>query len=50
MTGGGGRSHQGKIIVVGAVEIEDGGPGHIRFATAARLLGSLPPSLPGISR
>ena len=25
LTGGGGRSHQGKILVVGAVEIEDGG-------------------------
>jgi hypothetical protein len=25
-TGGGGRSHQGKMLVVGAVEVEDGGP------------------------
>ena len=33
LTGGGGRSHQGKILVVGAVEIEDGGagPGRIRL-------------------
>ncbi len=32
VTGGGGRSHQGKILVVGAVEVEDGGagPGRIR--------------------
>src|SRR5271168_5171042 len=32
--GGGGRSHQGKILVVGAVEIEDGGagPGRIRLS------------------
>jgi hypothetical protein len=27
VTGGGGRSHQGKMLVVGAVEFEDGGPG-----------------------
>jgi predicted RNA-binding Zn-ribbon protein involved in translation (DUF1610 family) len=33
VTGGGGRSHQGKILVVGAVEVEDGGrgPGRIRL-------------------
>jgi predicted RNA-binding Zn-ribbon protein involved in translation (DUF1610 family) len=33
VTGGRGRSHQGKILVVGAVEIEDGGagPGRIRL-------------------
>ena len=30
-TGGGGRSHQGKMLVVGAVEVEDGGPGRIRL-------------------
>ncbi len=34
VTGGGGRSHQGKMLVVGAVEVEDGGagPGRIRLA------------------
>ena len=34
LTGGGGRSHQGKMLIVGAVEIEDGGagPGRIRLA------------------
>jgi hypothetical protein len=33
LTGGGGRSHQGKILVVGAVEIEDGGgPGRVRLS------------------
>jgi ISXO2 transposase-like protein len=34
LRGGGGRSHQGKILVVGAVEVEDGGagPGRIRLA------------------
>ena len=34
LTGGGGRSHQGKMLVVGAVEVEDGGagPGRIRLA------------------
>ena len=37
LTGGGGRSHQGKMLVVGAVEIEDGGagPGRIRLAEVA---------------
>lgn len=31
--GGGGRSHQGKILVVGAVEVQDGGagPGRVRL-------------------
>src|SRR5208337_3347165 len=32
LTGGGGRSHQGKILVVGAVEVEDDGPGRVRLA------------------
>lgn len=34
LTGGSGRSHQGKMLIVGAVEIEDGGagPGRIRLA------------------
>ena len=34
VTGGGGRSHQGKILVVGAVEVQDGraGPGRIRLS------------------
>jgi hypothetical protein len=34
VTGWGGRSHQGKMLVVGAVEIEDGdrGPGRIRLS------------------
>jgi hypothetical protein len=27
VTDGGGRSHQGKMLVVGAVEVEDGGLG-----------------------
>jgi predicted RNA-binding Zn-ribbon protein involved in translation (DUF1610 family) len=37
VTGGGGRSHQGKMLVVGAVEIEDGGlgPGRIRLSQVA---------------
>ena len=36
-TGGGGRSHQGKMLVVGAVEIEDRGlgPGRIRLSQVA---------------
>src|SRR5271169_4407135 len=35
--GGGGRSHQGKILVVGAVEVADGGagPGRIRLSQVA---------------
>jgi len=32
VTGGGGRSHQGKMLVVGAVELQDGGPGRIRLS------------------
>ena len=37
VTGGGGRSHQGKMLVVGAVEVEDGGrgPGRIRLGQVA---------------
>ena len=35
LTGGGGRSHQGKMPVVGAVEIQDGGPGRIRLVRSA---------------
>jgi predicted RNA-binding Zn-ribbon protein involved in translation (DUF1610 family) len=35
LTGGGGRSHHGKMPVVGAVEIQDGGPGRIRLAPSA---------------
>lgn len=34
VTGGGGRSHQGKILIVGAVEVQDdgAGPGRIRLS------------------
>jgi hypothetical protein len=34
LTGGGGRSHQGKVLVVGAVEVVDSGagPGRIRLS------------------
>ena len=37
LTGGGRRSHQGKMLVVGAVEVRDGGagPGRIRLAELA---------------
>ena len=36
VTSGGGRSHQGKMLVVGAVEVEDGrGPGRIRLSQVA---------------
>src|SRR6201998_2461367 len=34
LTGGGGRSHQGKMLVVGAVEIEGGGAGPRRIRLA----------------
>jgi hypothetical protein len=39
---GGGRSHHGKILVVGAVEIEDGGTRSRPYppCSGARLLGS----------
>jgi hypothetical protein len=30
--GGGGRSHQGKLLVAGAVEVTDGKPGRLRLA------------------
>jgi hypothetical protein len=32
VAGGGGRSHQGKMLVAAAVEVGDGGPGRIRLA------------------
>ncbi len=37
LTGGGGRSYQGKMLIVGAVEVQDGGagPGRIRLAEVA---------------
>src|SRR5512135_3334731 len=31
-SGGGGRSHQGKILIAGAVEVQDQGPGRIRLS------------------
>ena len=33
--GGHGRSHQGKLLIAGAVELLDGGPGRIRLAAIA---------------
>ena len=33
--GGQGRSRQGKMLVAGAVEVHDGGPGRVRLATIA---------------
>jgi predicted RNA-binding Zn-ribbon protein involved in translation (DUF1610 family) len=52
VTGGGGRSHQGKMLVVGAVEVKDGGlgPGRIRLSqvpdySAASLHGVLAANL-----
>jgi hypothetical protein len=47
LTGGGGRSHQGKMLVVGALKIEDGdaGPGRIRARRGSRLIGRQPASL-----
>ena len=32
VAGGGGRSHEGKMLVAGAVEVANGGPGRIRLA------------------
>lgn len=45
-SGGGGRSHQGKILVAGAVEVQENGPGRIRLSvirdfSAASLHGFL---------
>ncbi len=33
--GGGGRSHEGKLLVAGAVEVQDGKPGRLRLAAIA---------------
>lgn len=33
--GGHGRSHQGKLLIAGAIEVNDGGPGRIRLAAIA---------------
>jgi predicted RNA-binding Zn-ribbon protein involved in translation (DUF1610 family) len=35
LTGGGGRSHQGKLLVIGAVEVADGRPGRLRLAAVS---------------
>jgi hypothetical protein len=32
LSGGGGRSHQGKILIAGAVEVQEKGPGRIRLS------------------
>jgi ISXO2-like transposase domain len=32
VTGGGGRSHEGKMLVAGAVEVANGAPGRVRLA------------------
>jgi transposase-like protein len=50
ITGGGGRSAQGKLLIAGAVEVEDGHPGRIRLAeiknfSAASLHGFLADNL-----
>jgi len=34
-SGGQGRSRQGKMLVAGGVEVDDGGPGRVRLATIA---------------
>src|SRR5512134_1120313 len=49
VAGGGGRSHQGKMLVAGAVEVADGAPGRIRLAqipdfSATSLQASSPPT------
>src|SRR2546423_744421 len=46
VTGGGGRSHQGKMLVVGAVEVEDGGLGPGRIRPARSLITRPPASTP----
>src|ERR1700730_7895687 len=44
VTGGGGRSHQGKMLVVGAVEVEGGGlcPGRMRLRQVADVSAATP--------
>jgi hypothetical protein len=32
LSGSGGRSHQGKILIAGAVEVQEKGPGRIRLS------------------
>ena len=48
LTGGGGRSHQGKVLVVGAVEVVDSGAGPWPHPVqpSTRLLGQQPARLP----
>ena len=53
VTGGGGRSHQGKMLIVGAVEVQDAGagPGRIRLAEVSDYSAIVCiPSSPKISR
>ena len=47
VTGGGGLSHQGKILVVGAVEVEDRGPGRVRLSQVADYSAASPRGWPG---
>src|SRR5271168_3399836 len=48
VTGGRGRSHQSKMLIVGAVEVEDGGrgPGRIRLSQVADCLLGRSPTAP----
>jgi hypothetical protein len=47
VTGGGGRSHQGKMLIVGAVEVQDSGagPGRIRLNKVSDYSAGQPASL-----
>lgn len=48
LSSGGGRSHQGKMLVVGAVEVQGSGPGRIRLAVISNYsAGSLHPFIVG---
>src|SRR5277367_6211338 len=48
VTGGRGRSHQSKMLIVGSVEVEDGGrsPGRIRLSQVADCLLGRSPTAP----
>jgi len=49
-TGGGGRSHQGKMLVVGAVEVEDGGLGLPAQNDPTRLTDDLRPAITALAK
>ena len=49
-TGGGGRSHHGKMLVVSAVEVEDGGLGLPAQNDPTRLTDDLRPAITALAK